>query len=36
MLAKLIAREDRDAAIRRLVYALRQSSIQGFGQTAIF
>jgi len=30
MLAKLIARgEDRDAAIRRLVYALRQSSIQG-------
>jgi acetyl/propionyl-CoA carboxylase alpha subunit len=30
MLAKLIARgEDRDDAIRRLVYALRQSSIQG-------
>src|SRR5262249_59756197 len=30
MLAKLIARgEDRDDAIRKLVYALRQSSIQG-------
>src|SRR5262249_39036913 len=30
MLAKLIARgEDRDAAIRKLAYALRQSSIQG-------
>jgi len=30
MLAKLVARgEDRDAAIRKLVYALRQSSIQG-------
>jgi acetyl-CoA carboxylase biotin carboxylase subunit len=30
LLAKLIARgEDRDAAIRKLVYALRQSSIQG-------
>src|SRR5262245_65293490 len=30
MLAKLIARgEGRDAAIRKLVYALRQSSIQG-------
>src|SRR5262245_16442057 len=30
MLAKLVARgEDRDAAIRKLIYALRQSSIQG-------
>ncbi|HEY8460746.1 MAG TPA: biotin carboxylase N-terminal domain-containing protein [Blastocatellia bacterium] len=30
LLAKLVARgEDRDAAIRKLVYALRQSSIQG-------
>ena len=30
LLAKLIARgENRDAAIRKLVYALRQSSIQG-------